>query len=264
MSTFSRNTSRLVILLTAVSVSWTMPMTGLLACGVTIIRGTAASWLISARVSSVWAKCRFISSPSKSALYGVVTLQTTSKSINKNLLWHTHTHPFNGLLSGTTQVNRYQKGKTNLDFTEARDSEWQWHPLGHMQVCTLLQTDNHASTPLHSVFYRPDALPAAQPTASKHWRQICSGKSLILPMAMTKVPPSRYTFANVSLQYVNNHKLFINHFLVKVQNQSTVHMCLTVSMVIPEWDNLWPKYTGTVVHPDPINVTCLTTNAYFP
>ena len=26
------------------------------------------------------------------------------------------------------------------------------------------------STPHHSVFYRPDALPAAQPTASKHWR----------------------------------------------------------------------------------------------
>jgi len=43
-------------------------------------------------------------------------------------------------------VSRYQKGKTNLDFTEARDSEWQWHPLGHMQVCTLLQIDNHAST----------------------------------------------------------------------------------------------------------------------
>jgi len=42
-------------------------------------------------------------------------------------------------------VSRYQ-GKTNLDFTEARDSEWQWHQLGHMQVCTLLQTDNHAKT----------------------------------------------------------------------------------------------------------------------
>jgi len=51
-----------------------------------------------------------------------------------------------------------------------QDSEWQWHQLGHMQVCTSLQTDNHASTH-HSVFYRPDALPAAQPTASKHWRQ---------------------------------------------------------------------------------------------
>jgi len=36
---------------------------------------------------------------------------------------HTHTHTFNGPLSGTTWVSRYQKGKTNLDFTEARDSE---------------------------------------------------------------------------------------------------------------------------------------------
>jgi len=45
-------------------------------------------------------------------------------------------------------VSRNQKGKTNLDFTEARDSEWQWHQLGHiMQVCTALQTDSHASTP---------------------------------------------------------------------------------------------------------------------
>jgi len=36
-------------------------------------------------------------------------------------------------------VSRYQKGKTNLDFTEARDSEWKRHPLGHMQVCISLQ-----------------------------------------------------------------------------------------------------------------------------
>jgi len=52
-----------------------------------------------------------------------------------------HTHPFNGPLSRTTRVSGYQKGKTNLDFTEARDSEW--HQLGRMQVCTSL----HASTP---------------------------------------------------------------------------------------------------------------------
>ena len=143
---------------------------------------------------------------------------------------------FNGPFSGTTQVSRYQKGKTNLDFTEARAREWQWHQLGRMQVCILLQTDNHTSTPPlsflqagcpscrptnsvkalkaqagtrkvnrsgfffwskrqsssgiswaicksasrsrlitmpspnHSVFYRPNALPATQPTASKHWR----------------------------------------------------------------------------------------------
>ena len=54
---------------------------------------------------------------------------------------------FNGPFSGTTRVSRYQKGKTNLDFTEARGSEWQWHQLGHMQVCTSPQTVNHASTP---------------------------------------------------------------------------------------------------------------------
>ena len=55
--------------------------------------------------------------------------------------------PFNGLFSRTTWVSRYQIGKTNLDFTGARESEWQWHQLGHMQACTSLQTDNHASTP---------------------------------------------------------------------------------------------------------------------
>ena len=39
---------------------------------------------------------------------------------------HTHTHiPFDGPLSRTTRVSRYQKGKTDLDFTEVRDSEWQ-------------------------------------------------------------------------------------------------------------------------------------------
>jgi len=59
---------------------------------------------------------------------------------------HTHTHPFNGPFSGTTRVSQYQKGKTNLDFTEATDSEWHWHQLGHIQVCTSLQTDNHTNT----------------------------------------------------------------------------------------------------------------------
>ena len=49
--------------------------------------------------------------------------QITQKARNKTLLERLD-HPFNGPLSGTTRVTRYQKGKTNLDFTEARDSEW--------------------------------------------------------------------------------------------------------------------------------------------
>jgi len=61
-------------------------------------------------------------------------------------------------------VSRYQKGKTNLDFTEARDSEWQWHQLGHMQVCTSLQTDNHASaSPLS---FLQAGCPSCHPTNS--------------------------------------------------------------------------------------------------
>jgi len=79
---------------------------------------------------------------------------------------HTHpfTHPFNGPFSGTTRVGRYQKGKTNLDFTEARDSEWLWHQLGHMQVCTSLQTDNHAST--SPLSFLQAGCPSCRPTNS--------------------------------------------------------------------------------------------------
>jgi len=61
-------------------------------------------------------------------------------------------------------VGRYQKGKTKLDFTEARDSEWQWHPLGYIQVCTSLQADNHASTPPLSVLQA--VFPSCRPTNS--------------------------------------------------------------------------------------------------
>ena len=61
-------------------------------------------------------------------------------------------------------MSRYQKGKTNLDFTEARDSEWQWHQLEHMQVCTSLQTDNHAITPPLS--FLQAGCPSCQPTNS--------------------------------------------------------------------------------------------------
>jgi len=67
-------------------------------------------------------------------------------------------------LSGTTQVSRYQTGKTNLDFTGARDSEWQWHQLGHMQVCTSLKTDNHAST--SPLSFLQAGCPSCRPTNS--------------------------------------------------------------------------------------------------
>jgi len=59
---------------------------------------------------------------------------TTSQPLLCNTHTHTHTHLFNCPLSGTTRLSRYQRGKTNLDFTEAKDSEWQWHPLCHASL----------------------------------------------------------------------------------------------------------------------------------
>ena len=90
------------------------------------------------------------------------SLRSFLHSIKKHT--HTLTHTFNGPLSGTTRVSRYQKGETNLDFTEARDSEWQWHQLGRMQVCTSLQTDNHTSTPPLSLLQA--GYPSCRPTNS--------------------------------------------------------------------------------------------------
>jgi len=60
--------------------------------------------------------------------------------------------PFDGFFSRTSWVSRHQKGRTILDFNEARDDGWQWHQLDHMQImCTSLQTDNHAA--LHHSFF---------------------------------------------------------------------------------------------------------------
>ena len=97
------------------------------------------------------------------SLLNIPLIYRTGSTKRVRWVW-IHTHPFNGHFSGTTRVSRYQKGKTNLDFTEARDSEWQWHQLGHMQVCTSLHTDNHASTPPLS--FLQAGCPSCRPTNS--------------------------------------------------------------------------------------------------
>jgi len=74
---------------------------------------------------------------------------------------NTHAHPFNGPFPG--QPRFYQQGKTKLDFTETRDSEWQWHQLDSMPVCTSLQTTTPA--PHHSKFFT-GWMPFLNPTNS--------------------------------------------------------------------------------------------------
>ena len=79
---------------------------------------------------------------------------------------HTHARPFNGHLSGTTLVSRYQKGKTNLILLKQETesgSGISWAISG-MHLAPDRQPCQHPTT---QFFYSLDALPAAQPT-SKH------------------------------------------------------------------------------------------------
>jgi len=78
-------------------------------------------------------------------------------------------------MNGSSHVNGRQFQYILSALGKARDSEWQWHQLGHTQSCTLTHTYNHSSIPPIGL-YRPDALPAAKPTASKHWRHYLLSK----------------------------------------------------------------------------------------
>jgi len=103
------------------------------------------------------------------ATHGCLLINTASTTPHSTPLPYVHTHT-------RTQVSRYQKGKTNVDFTEARDSEWQWHQLGHVQVCTSLQTDNHASTPPLCFFTdrMPFLLPNQQRQSTEGTTSLCT------------------------------------------------------------------------------------------
>jgi len=74
---------------------------------------------------------------------------------------HTHTQPFNGPLSGTTLVGRYQKGKNNLDFTGARDSGISW------TICKSASRSRQITMPaLHYSSFLQAGCPSCRPTDS--------------------------------------------------------------------------------------------------
>jgi len=80
---------------------------------------------------------------------------------------HTHTHPFNGPVSGTTRVSQYQKGKKIWILLKQQTVSGSGISCA---ICKSAPSSRQITTPAphHSVFYRPDAVPAAQPTVSKH------------------------------------------------------------------------------------------------
>ena len=89
--------------------------------------------------------------------------------------WNSHTHMCHSFLNLTVEtalksVNIWWTTTTTyLDFNEARhDSVISW------TICKPSVSRSRNITtpaPYHSIFYRQDALPDAQPIVSKHWRQ---------------------------------------------------------------------------------------------
>ena len=103
-----------------------------------------------------------------------------------------HTHTFNGPFAGTTRVSQYQKGKTNLDIWILLKQE---RVSGSSISWAIYKSAPHSrqiTVPAPLSFYRPDAIPAAQPTVSKHWRPLLKLEldcSYCTSLSMPNTPP---------------------------------------------------------------------------
>ena len=107
--------------------------------------------LLSAQAASNWVvswstRCVYLVRPDRPKFFTCSTRHTSN------------TAPFR-----VGHARNFRPKTTSPPITEARDSEWQWHQLGRMQVCTS-QTDNHASTPPLS--FLQAGCPSCRPTNS--------------------------------------------------------------------------------------------------
>ena len=168
-----------------------------------------------------------------------------------------YTHMFNGPFSGTTQVSQYQKGKTNLDFTEARNSEWQWHQLGHTQVCTSLQTDNHASAPPLSRLQA--GCPSCRPTNSVNLinQQFLSPVRAVSLLSSRK-PSYCHCWTETSPTWTTTGQFSTCHSSLKLMER-VVQACLQAHL---DGSSLFPGWNLRIVDctaPKPRLRRCLTT-----
>jgi len=134
-------------------------------------------------------------------------------------------------------VSRYQNGKTNLDFTEARDSEWQWYQLGHMQVCTSPQTENHASTP--PLRFLQAGCSSCRPTNSVH-RKPCNLQS----RSHTSVQASIRERSGwpSSLTGLNTPRIVVSRRLKRSTTSRPGQGTMPRSDAVPSlWLCLWPR-----------------------
>ena len=110
----------------------------------------------------------------KAEWVGTVVIPSSLQTLNHSSLHHHHNR-FTALFPGPPGwagarrelLDFMVQGKIN----RGRHTD---HPAEHHSIRT------NQCPPLHSphIFYRPDALPAAQPTVSKHWRQLAHSQTL--------------------------------------------------------------------------------------
>ena len=107
---------------------------------------------------------------------------------------HTHSR-LTAFFSRTTWVGRYQKDKPFWILLKQEMTGWQWHQPNHMQiVCTLLQTDNHASTASLHIFLLAGC-PSCCPTNSVKAQKAVS--ALKADKALKEDPHTTAKFAKV-------------------------------------------------------------------
>ena len=101
--------------------------------------------------------------------YGQFFSKTKSAHRTYYVSWYIHTHPFNGPFPGLPRWAGTRKVKPiwillKQETVSGTGISW--------AICKSAPRSRQIIKPAthHSVFYRPDALPAAQPTVSKHWR----------------------------------------------------------------------------------------------
>ena len=86
----------------------------------------------------------------------------------------THTHPFNGPFSRTTQVSRYQKGKSNLGFTEASGSGISW------SICKSAPRSRQITMPAHHAQFFTGWMPFLPPSQPNQSTEGIIQQSLII------------------------------------------------------------------------------------
>jgi len=109
--------------------------------------------------------------------------------------------PFYGPFSGITRVSQCKKRTSRLyGAREDNTGRHTNHPAGRHSI----RTYQCPPPPSPHIFYRPDALPATQPTVSKHWRLLftrsCNKKPInckchmhIVLTAISGEPPPQLT-----------------------------------------------------------------------